>query len=74
MSKSSKVDRPQPGTMPVVSWDFSQKARPGELLKSEPNRMILAFHGRAWDERGVMGTSRTTVPRRQIGKIKVPSI
>jgi hypothetical protein len=73
-SKSSKIDSPQPGTMPVVSWDFDQRSKPGQVLHSEPNMPIMAFHGRGWEERGVMNTSRNVVPRRQMMLPKIPKV
>lgn len=72
-SKGSTIDPPQPGTMPVTSWDFNQRSKPGEVKHSEPNMMIQAYHGRGWEERGVMGTSRTVVPRRQQFRNKIPN-
>lgn len=72
-AKSSKIEAPQP-VLPVVSWDYNQKAVPGRVEPSEPNFMIHAFDGRAYDQRGVQGSKGLTVPRRQQFKVKVPSI
>lgn len=70
--KTSRVESPQP-QVPVTSWDFNVKAKHGEVLKSEPNIMIHAFHGRAWDERGTLGAgSKKPMPRRQMLKPKIP--
>lgn len=70
-TKSSKIDAPAPA-MPNVAWDFNVKAKHGEVLTSEPNIMIHAFHGRAWDERGIQDTSKRNMPRRQMLKPKIP--
>lgn len=69
--KTSKMESPQP-MGPTVAWDFNSKARHGEVLRSEPNTMIHAFHGRAWDERAVMGAGKRNMPRRQMLKPKIP--
>ena len=71
--KSSKIDAPAPA-MPAASWDFDQKSKPGSVLKSEPNIMIWPFHGRSWEQRGVQGTSRDVMPRRQQFKTKIPKV
>ena len=71
--KGSFIDQPQPGTMPVVTWDFSYRSKPGEVLHSEPNMPIMAFHGRGWESRGIMNTSKQVMPRRQMLKPKIPN-
>jgi hypothetical protein len=72
-SKSSTIDPPQPNG-PIVGWDFNVKAKAREVKTSEPNIMIHAFHGRAWDERGTMNTSKQNVPRRQMMLPKIPKV
>ena len=70
--KTSKVD-PMVPAGPVVSWDFNQLAKPGEILHSEAVTMIWPFQGRAWDKRGTMeARSADVVPRRQQFKSKTP--
>lgn len=71
--RSSKIDPPGP-VLPTVSWDFNQAAVPGKVEPSEPNFMIHAFDGRAYDRRGVQGTSGRTVPRRQQFNVKLPKL
>lgn len=74
--KSSKINPATPAG-PVVSWDFNQLGRPGQVLRSESPIMVWGFHGRSWDQRGVMkGTlasaAETPLPRRQMFKPKIP--
>lgn len=69
--KASTILPPQPNG-PVVPWDFNQRAKAGQVLKSEPNIMIWPYKGRAWDQRGTENLSRSPVARRQQFFTKTP--